>query len=117
MRSSNGLNQFMEKAEKIRVDVVYALAQEQRLFGIELSAQATVGEAISGSGILKQYPQIDLSKTKVGVFGRIVTLDAALRPGDRVEIYRELTADPKVVRRERVEKKRRQVRGTPRPKG
>lgn len=106
----------MERAETICVEVIYALPQEQRVFSVQLPRQATVGEAIALSGVLGQYPQIDLAKAKVGVFGRMVTLDAGLRPGDRVEIYRGLTADPKVVRRERVEKKRRQARGAPRPK-
>lgn len=105
----------MAKADLISVEVIYALPKEQRIFTVELPAQATLGEAISQSGILREYPQIDMTLAKVGVFGRIVSLEAALQPGDRVEIYRELTADPKVVRRERVEKKRRQARGQPKP--
>lgn len=94
----------------IAAEVIYALPQEQRIFSVELPQQATVGDAIRHSGILDQYAQIDLARAKVGVFGRIVTLETLLRPGDRVEIYRELSADPKVVRRQRVEKKRRQGR-------
>ncbi|PTU32512.1 RnfH family protein [Stenotrophobium rhamnosiphilum] len=90
----------------IAVEVVYALPTEQRIFAINLPQDATVRAAIGSSGVLAQYPQINLATVKVGVFGRIVPLDSALRAGDRVEIYRELTADPKVVRRERVAKKR-----------
>lgn len=94
----------------IAVEVIYALPKEQRVFVVELPSQATVRDAITHSGILQHYTQIDLATAKVGVFSRIVSLDTALRPGDRVEIYRELTADPKVVRRERVEKKRKLAR-------
>ena len=97
----------MAKAETILVEVIYALPDEQRIFPVEMPKQSTTADAITHSGILKHYPQIDLATAKVGVFGQIVSLDAALRPGDRVEIYRELSADPKVVRRQRVEKKRR----------
>jgi len=42
---------------------------------------------------------IDLETQKVGVFGRLVKLDAPLRPGDRVEIYRPITCDPQTVPR------------------
>jgi hypothetical protein len=35
----------------------------------------------------------------VGVFGRLVKLDAPLKPGDRVEIYHAIIADPATVPR------------------
>jgi putative ubiquitin-RnfH superfamily antitoxin RatB of RatAB toxin-antitoxin module len=58
-----------------------------------------VSDAINHSGILKSFPTIDLETQKVGVFGRLVKLDAPLRPGDRVEIYRPITCDPQTVPR------------------
>jgi len=42
----------------------------------------------------------------VGIFGRRVELDAPLRDGDRVEIYRPLVADPREARRRRVKRSR-----------
>lgn len=70
----------------------------------EVPDGATVNEAIARSGILKQFPNIDLSRQRVGVFGLLVKLDTTLRPGDRVEIYREIIADPETVpRRDMVE--------------
>jgi hypothetical protein len=45
------------------------------------------------------YPQIDLTQQKVGIFGKLVKLDAPLQPGDRVEIYRPITCDPTQVPR------------------
>lgn len=36
-----------------------------------------------------------------GVWGRVVDPAQALRPGDRVEVYRALTVDPKMARRQR----------------
>lgn len=100
----------MANPDLIAVEVVYALPREQRIYAFELPEGSTVRQAIENSGVLAHYPQIDLAVAKVGVFGRVVVLDSALRAGDRVEIYRELSADPKVVRRERVEKKRKQAR-------
>ena len=38
---------------------------------------------------------------KVGVFGKLSALNATVRAGDRVEIYRPLLADPKEVRKQR----------------
>lgn len=40
----------------------------------------------------------------VGVWGRKCGLDHLLRDGDRVELYRPLTVDPKVARRERFQR-------------
>ena len=58
-----------------------------------------MADGIERSGILKQFPHIDLAQQKVGVFGRLVKLDAPLKPGDRVEIYRGIIADPATVPR------------------
>jgi hypothetical protein len=38
----------------------------------------------------------------VGIFGKLTKLDASLKPGDRVEIYRGIVADPKTVPRRRM---------------
>jgi putative ubiquitin-RnfH superfamily antitoxin RatB of RatAB toxin-antitoxin module len=63
----------------------------------------TVQQAIELSGMLKQYPRIDLEIQKVGIFGKLIKLDAAVKEGDRVEIYRKITADPQQVQRRRVD--------------
>jgi len=91
----------MAETETIDVEVAYATPEEQAIVPVKLAAGATVGEAIEASGILRRFPEIDLATTKVGIFGRAVTLDQALRARDRVEIYRPLIADPKEVRRKR----------------
>lgn len=36
-----------------------------------------------------------------GIWGRVVAPEQVLRAGDRLELYRPLTVDPKVARRER----------------
>ncbi len=85
----------------IQVEVAYALPEEQIVHVVEAESGITVEQAIRNSGILEEYPEIDLSKNKVGVFGKAAKLDAALYPGDRVEIYRPLIADPKEARKKR----------------
>ncbi len=92
----------MSAAERLSVEVAYALPHEQLIVKLELVAGATVAEAITRSGLLQRFPEIDLSRHRVGIFGRLAQADDILRAGDRVEIYRPLSADPKVARRERV---------------
>ena len=81
------------------VGVAYAKAAQQVWTNIEVPNGGTVRDAIERSGILAKFPEIDLDQQKVGVFGKISTLDTALNDGDRVEIYRPITADPDTVER------------------
>jgi len=83
------------------VEVTYALEKKQTLLGLEVDEGTTLKQAIELSGIIDTYPQIDLTKDKTGIFGKIAKLDTVLREKDRVEIYRPLVADPKQVRKER----------------
>ena len=88
-------------SETISIEVVYPLPQKQEIFAVRVTAGATVRRAIEASGVLQKYPEIDLSKNKLGVFAKLVKPDALLRDKDRVEIYRPLIADPKEVRKQR----------------
>lgn len=86
--------------ETIHVEVAYASPDEQWLVALELPAGATAGEAVERSGILSSHPKLDTRS--IGIFGEHVGHDRRLEDGDRVEIYRPLTADPREVRRELV---------------
>ncbi|MCC7182259.1 MAG: Protein RnfH [Rhodocyclaceae bacterium] len=88
-------------SESIDVVVVYALPDRQELVALRLPAGSTGGQAVRASGLLQKYPDIDLEHNKLGVFGKLVGIDAPLRTGDRIEIYRPLIADPKEIRRQR----------------
>ena len=83
------------------VEVTYALEKKQTLLELEVSEGTTLKQAVELSGIIDTYPQIDLTKDKTGIFGKIAKLDTILREKDRIEIYRPLIADPKQVRKER----------------
>lgn len=91
------------ESEMIHVDVVYALPHEQRVLNLVVDKNSTVETIIQQSGVLELYPEIDLSKNKVGIFSRNVKLDSTVRDRDRIEIYRPLLADPKEIRRKRAE--------------
>jgi putative ubiquitin-RnfH superfamily antitoxin RatB of RatAB toxin-antitoxin module len=90
-------------AADINLEVVYALPAQQTLLRVKLAEGATVEDAIRASGVLEAFPEIDLTKNKVGIFSKLVKLDEKVRDRDRVEIYRPLIADPKEVRRKRAE--------------
>jgi len=90
-------------SDKINIEVVYALSNEQTLLRPQLPAGTTVLEAIQASGVLDKHPEIDLATNKFGIFGKLTKPDTVLRDKDRIEIYRPLIADPKEVRRKRAE--------------
>ena len=89
-----------ERKERIKIEVVHAVRDGQVLVGLEVEDGTTAGQAIERSGILQRVAGIELVRGRVGVFGKVVSLDYPLRNGDRVEIYRPLLADPKRLRRE-----------------
>ena len=102
----------METTKHITVEVSYALPDQQVILSLEVSEDTTVEEAIKRSGILEQFPQIDLATDKVGIFGKMCKLNAAMRNKDRIEIYRKLIADPKESRRQKAEKERKEAAKT-----
>lgn len=90
----------------MRIEVAYALPNEQVIIPLDVEGTITIAEAIERSHILERYPEINLEVNKVGVFGKLVRLEDELREGDRVEIYRQLIADPKQARKKRAAKEK-----------
>jgi len=89
--------------DEITIEVVYALPDRAEVVGLTLAADTTLEQAIVASGLLQRFPDISLSRQKVGIFGQIVALDRTLNDGDRVEIYRPLQQDPMTARRHRLQ--------------
>lgn len=87
----------------MNVGVCYAEAERQTWLRLEVPEGSTVKQAIELSGLLQQYPHIDLESQKVGIFGKFAKLDLQIKEGDRVEIYRKITADPQQVQRRRID--------------
>lgn len=101
----------MGDADTIRVEVAYALAQQQLILALEVPAGTRVLEAVLRSGILQRFAAIDPQQCRYGIYSRPVAADHPLQDGDRVEIYRPLQADPKQARRQRAAVARRTGRG------
>jgi putative ubiquitin-RnfH superfamily antitoxin RatB of RatAB toxin-antitoxin module len=85
----------------IDVEVAYASYDEQTVISLKVSPGTTARAAVEKSGILRRHPEIDLTRNKLGVFGRRVEGGYQLRMDDRVEIYRPLRVDPKLSRKRR----------------
>lgn len=84
-----------------KVSVVAAWPGEQRIVDLDLPAGATAWDAVVASGLLALCAQAALGQLTVGVWSKPCAKDAALREGDRVEIYRPIRADAKTMRRDR----------------
>ena len=95
-------------ADKIQIEVAYALVDEQFLFTEEVEEGVTVGEALADSKLLAEFPSLNVDK--VGVFGKLVPADTVLRAGDRIEVYRPLKVDPRDRRRDKVEQERKKAK-------
>ena len=85
----------------LHVEVVYALPDRQTVLECEVTAGTTVRQCVIESGILQAHPEIDLDRADLGIWSERVAQDCQVREGDRIEIYRPLVADPKLVRRKR----------------
>lgn len=81
------------------VIVAYATAEQQVELPINVAANTTVAKAITASGVLKLFPEMNANDLSVGIFSEKVDLQHLLQENDRVEIYRPLQIDPKQARR------------------
>jgi len=96
------VNVMLDDGDKaMLVEVAYALPGKQVIIPVTVEIGATVQQAILASGVLTDFPEIDIDKSSVGIFSKKVKLDQSLQEKDRIEIYRPLLADPKEVRRRR----------------
>ena len=89
---------------KIRVEVVYAAKDSLFSEQLEVSANANIAMALRQSGLLQQFPKLELENLVVGVFSKKCSIDAPLRDGDRIEVYRPLEVDPMTARRNRAKR-------------
>ncbi len=84
---------------RIGVEVVFATADAQKICRLEVDDGTTLGQVVALSGLQGALDRD--GATRVGVFGRVAELSDRVADGDRIEIYRDLLADPKTSRRRR----------------
>ncbi|PWF48660.1 RnfH family protein [Massilia glaciei] len=91
-------------AEQLHIHISYASPARAVLRVLAVPAGTTIEQAIALSGLLAEFPEIDLGVNPVGIYSKKKPLDTPLQEHDRIEIYRPLLADPKESRRKRAEK-------------
>ncbi len=90
----------------IKVEVAYAGIKVQKIISLEVEEGTSVYDTAVLSNIVKVFPEIDIQTVPMGIFGKGIRKpkEEIIREGDRVELYRPLVADPKVIRARRAEK-------------
>jgi putative ubiquitin-RnfH superfamily antitoxin RatB of RatAB toxin-antitoxin module len=83
------------------VEIAYATPARQVIIPVEIEPGTTATQAIALSAMVEQFPELDLTRATIGIFGQVCPLNTLLKQGDRVEIYRPLLCDPKQARRNR----------------
>lgn len=92
---------YMLYHKDITAEVVYIKPGTQNSVTLKMPQGSSIHQAINSSGLLRRFPEIDLTVNKVGIFSKVLSLDSLYCEGDRIEIYRPLLTDPKEARRRR----------------
>jgi len=95
----------------ISIEVAYALPERQQIKKLQVPFGTTAFDAVKNSGIIDEFPVIDIENAKMGIFGKLLGVrdlkspkEHVLKNLDRVEIYRPLILDPKEIRKLRAKK-------------
>lgn len=93
-------------ADVVKIEVVYGTLELQKIISLEVAENTSVFDGAVVSGIDRVFPEIDFDSVHMGIFGKVVRKpkEQILREGDRIEIYRPLTIDPKQARLNRAAK-------------
>lgn len=83
----------------MNITVVYVEGEKKLLQQLVVPEESTVAQAIDKSDLGRKFPHVDIATAKVGVFGKVTKLNAAVNDGDRIEIYRPITADPETAKK------------------
>jgi putative ubiquitin-RnfH superfamily antitoxin RatB of RatAB toxin-antitoxin module len=91
----------------LRIEIAYAEPRRAIQKFFRLAPGSCVADALRLAALEPDFAGVDLWNGALGIFGRLTRADHALQDGDRIEIYRPLTADPKAARRARAKQARR----------
>ncbi len=104
----------MSGADTIAIEVACALPRRQLVVALRVPPGTTALQAVELAGIAAAFPEVTIVPERMGIFGRLLGTRGlapadvyAVQPGDRVEVYRPLLADPKAARRRRAQREKR----------
>ena len=95
----------MAQPQQIQIEVAYGNAVRQRVISLQVPQGISMRNALERSRITDEFPELELSRLAIGVFGARCALEDLVRDGDRIEIYAPLIHDPKESRRRRARRK------------
>ena len=94
--------------------VAFATRERQYLWSVELAAGASIADALAAARAQAsragEAAAIPWESADVGVFGELRERSSACCDGERIELYRPLTRDPRAARRARVQRERHERR-------
>lgn len=93
-------------AERIQVQVVLAMPEAAYIVNLEVPPGTTVLNAVERARVMERVESLTLAECCFGIFGVGCAPEALVATGDRVEVYRPLTLEPKAQRRQRAAKQR-----------
>jgi len=94
---------------EINIEVAYVSKDQQFLKALQVPVGTSLSQALGLSGLLVEFPELEVEGLSVGIFGKKAALDQTVKDGDRVEVYRPLEIDPKEARRARALRNKRQA--------
>jgi putative ubiquitin-RnfH superfamily antitoxin RatB of RatAB toxin-antitoxin module len=87
----------------LAIEVAFATPERQWQESLRVPPGTTLLGAVRQSAFAREFPGLDPDSMPMGVHGRREKhpQQRTVEEGDRVELYRPLTADPKEIRRRR----------------
>ncbi len=86
----------------IQIEIAFAQPHTATIKSFAIQSGATVQDALTLAAHTVEFAKIPIMNSAVGIYGKRVHVNQLLRNGDRLEIYRSLSVDPKIARRARV---------------
>lgn len=79
----------------MKLSIAYAAGSDSFWQELDLPEPITAAQAIAQSRFNDEFPSIDVTALKLGIFGKVCPQKKLLEEGDRVEIYQPVTAKAK----------------------
>jgi putative ubiquitin-RnfH superfamily antitoxin RatB of RatAB toxin-antitoxin module len=97
------VNREPKDSKRLAIEVVFALPNRQELISLTIEAGTTVETALELSAIGEMFLDEDFARYQTGIWGKPVNRNYFLKDGDRLELYRPLSMDPRDARRQLAE--------------